>query len=362
MSYEVNRTNFFFHTFQRMPGGTPSDFTMAMYTPLTLRKQTNYFKIKFNSVSMPYSFRQIDEYPWIADNYISWNGGPPQFFTLQFPSGSYNILEMISFLKGLLQSAINVIVPTNDLQYNFTYNQSQGSVSLQITSLNGETFTLFINNTLHFSQTITPPGTFFPYVMTTILGFFINTDITFDSTHSTNTSVYQINTAPINALFIRCNNLRVIAYESIMEPTTPSDILCKLDIITQPYTWVNWRNDLDIETRLAVSFIDQFSCQLTPINSYTPIDMHGGDWYFGLSVIEYNDPVSESLVTQFNDRRQLAPLEEYVPTEYVPTGERPESSEPPRDSSEELNTLKQELENLREALRSLHTPPQGGQF
>jgi len=297
MSYEVNRTNFFISTSQRQAGGTPSDFTIPLFKPLTLSKPTNYFKIKFNTVSMPYSWKQLEEFPYISGCTFSWNGGPTTTFNIQFEPGNYNILGYLDELSIHLIPELALLAPTNDLVYNFTYNQPQGWVVLNITSPSNTPFNLKLGTAPQVG--LDPAGS--PFIMCTVLGFPSNTTgVVFNGANPTNTSTNQINCSPISALFIRSVNLRVIAYESLIEPSVPSDILCKIDVITQPYTIINWWNNIDLETRMNTQVIDNLSFQLTASNSYNPINMHGSDWYLGLSILEFNDPVAEGLVNRFN--------------------------------------------------------------
>jgi hypothetical protein len=297
MSYEVNRTNFFLSTSQRQAGGTPSDFTIPLFKPITLSKPTNYFKIKFNTVSMPYSWKQLEEFPYISGCTFSWNGGPTTTFNIQFEPGNYNILGYLDELSIHLIPELALLAPTNDLVYNFTYNQPQGWVVLNITSPSNTPFNLKLGT----APQVGLDAVGAPFIMCTVLGFPSNsTGVVFNGANPTNTSTNQINCSPISALFIRSVNLRVIAYESLIEPSVPSDILCKIDVITQPYTIINWWNNIDLETRLNTQVIDNLSFQLTASNSYNPINMHGSDWYLGLSILEFNDPVAEGLVNRFN--------------------------------------------------------------
>ena len=368
MSYEVNRTNFFLSTSQRQAGGTPSDFTIPLFKPITLSKPTNYFKIKFNTVSMPYSWKQLEEFPYISGCTFSWNGGPTTTFNIQFEPGNYNILGYLDELSIHLIPELALLAPTNDLVYNFTYNQPQGWVVLNITSPSNTPFNLKLGT----APQVGLDAVGAPFIMCTVLGFPSNTTgVVFNGANPTNTSTNQINCSPISALFIRSVNLRVIAYESLIEPSVPSDILCKIDVITQPYTIINWWNNIDLETRLNTQVIDNLSFQLTASNSYNPINMHGSDWYLGLSILEFNDPVAEGLVNRFNN--PSPPLDSLPPTGNTPSGpsSAPLNSPPVSGSHQNVSAqppgadaqasdvdnaeIQAELENLKAALHELGT-------
>ena len=209
---EIARYNIFINSSQRT-GGTNTDFTLSLATPLTLHTKNNWFEIKVENVCIPFSFKTINStnstLNYTSTGLITITNGQ-----LIIPDGNYNINNLLTEITTRLNIVYNNSIIAK-------YNPSTGNVTFSISSANTITLTsCFILNMLGSTTNIIIPSL------------------------SSVTLLNHVNVSPIKCLLIRSDNLKqpISNLECLIDHSF-SDILCRIPI-TQFNTYIKIHIDI----------------------------------------------------------------------------------------------------------------------
>jgi hypothetical protein len=108
------------------------------------------------------------------------------------------------------------------------------------------------------------------------------------------TSVKNVNVSQNTALYVRSESFtQTTNSENIVEKSNVSDILAKIQITTQPQSYIMWKNDIDLEINISNRVIDIINLYLGTSTSYT-LDLGDLDWSCRLTIHEKSyEPLAE---------------------------------------------------------------------
>ena len=279
---EINRYHVFCSTALRS-SGTSSDFSIQLNPPLTKKDPHSYFVAQIVSVEIPYTWVQVNA----SNNSLVFvyqvNGGTAGGYTIQIPDGNYNINTLMEEYGTQIDFTLNAAGLTKTWTHNLTYNSDTGRVTFNIA-----------NASAYTSVSITPQfwqNTF----LGKMFGVFLQGSTSNGSygwtggTYFSITSGIQVNVNPVSSIYIRSSNLRQIKNQENLVAgfkADPSDILCKIQIYTQPRSWIFYNGELGFSCRVANNLIDRLDIYLS--DNYTfGLDMNTADWTFRITFIEY---------------------------------------------------------------------------
>jgi hypothetical protein len=211
--------------------------------------------------------------------------------TLVLTNGNYDVNALITEIFTRLTAAIPAYTWTN----NSYFNQPTNKIIFSIIG------------TDNVATSIT-----FNFATNTFIGgmFGCSTNITFSynaSNVSTNvTSDNTINVNPVSSIYIRSSLLKQLAtncgnsQENMVSGYTQdiSDIINKIQVLTPPFTYVFWTNQVGVRTKISNSTIDQIDVYLSDNRSF---DLNiTQDWTFAMAIYEYS-PTNHQY-TEFVDR------------------------------------------------------------
>ena len=284
MAQIIKTYNIFINS-EKRTSGTSSEFSLSLFRPLVLTNPNNFFSVRVGSAEIPYTFQLITN----ANNSINFESTYESTYfstSFQITSGNYNILALLDEVANKLQARLYQLY-TVLFKFNFTYDRSSGRCTFGI---NGGTasFSLSIRifeNSPVFMTCIGMKNSFlFSYLTPTI---FTNA-----------TSIKNVNVSQNTSLYIRSESFnQTTNSENIVEKSNVSDILAKIQITTQPQSYLMWKNDIDLEINITNRVIDVISLYLGSSTSYT-LDLGDLDWSCRLTIHEKSfEPLSE----QHND-------------------------------------------------------------
>ena len=219
----IIRYNVFIDSSMRV-SGTSEYFTINLKRPFVLTTNHSYFKCKIGSAEIPFVFQQVTA----SNNILSCRiqrGAFDNTFNITIQSGNYNITTLLSALSLGLTNQIFTITAFTPI-FNFTYNKASGLVTLGLVGSDGISTLLTIN----FASNL---------LLAEMFGFTTNQVMSYSNLNvSTNiTSTQNINVNPVSYILIRSDSLTQSQnFESIIQQDVISDIICKIQLTTQPGT------------------------------------------------------------------------------------------------------------------------------
>lgn len=281
MQNEVMRYTFHINSSKRSSG---SNTNFNINTNLIINKlaTNSSFVVSIHNVQIPFSFYQLSStsdlniLPVYIKNSIDAVG---RNTTITIPQGNYNANTLIIALNTALTTACQAVgipgftpfTPT----FNTSYNQTNGYITFALTAPVGCLITLkFSTNNI-----------------TGLLGNFFGVgqnDVAMTtSTQPTSTQPCVLN--PVNYLCIRSSLKQFRNREFIYVQDDVSDVLCKIPILTQQGTYVQW-----IEPTEPIYIIDNsinsINFYLTNNLTYDPINLQNLPWSFTFSITEILRP------------------------------------------------------------------------
>ena len=279
---EINRYHVFCSSALRA-SGTSNEFSIQLNPPLTKQDPHSYFVGQIVSVEIPYTWVQLKAPNTTLQFRYQINGGTVNTYTLQIPDGNYNINQLISAYSTAIDFTLMTASITKTWTHNVTYDSTSGKVVFNIANAGAYTSIYltpqFWANTYLgkmfgvFQQGSTSNGSY---------GYTAGTYVSV-------TGDRQVNVNPVSSIYIRSPNLRQIKnQENLVEgfKADPSDILCKLQIYTQPRSICFYNGELGFSCKLANNLIDKIDIYLSD-NSTFALDLNGFDWTFRITFIEY---------------------------------------------------------------------------
>lgn len=284
MASIINTYNLFINSDKRT-SGTSSDFRLSLFKPIVLTNPNNFFTVRVGSAEIPYTFPLITT----SNNSINFEStyNSTYFSTsFQITTGNYNILALLDEIANKLQARLYQLY-TQLFKFNFTYDRSSGKCTFGIEGA-GATFSLSVRifeNSPVFMRCIGMTNSFlFSYESPAVFTNAI--------------SVQNVNVSQNTALYMRSESFtQTTNSENIVEKSGVSDILAKIQITTQPQSYIMWTNPSDLEVTVSNRVIDIVNLYLGTSTSYT-LDLGNLDWSCRLTIHEKSyQPLSE----QHND-------------------------------------------------------------
>lgn len=268
----VNSYNLYLDSSQRL-SGTSASPTFNTSPAIRLTSTKNYFQVRVNTTSIPFSFPQLSAANALV--YAYWNG---QLLTLPLRPGNYTVTSLTTSIVAALTTAVAALGTT--IVVTWTYNKDT----------NLTTFT-YVSS----SATVTGDNIQLIYdsspVPLNMLGFTSSKTI---SLAAAVTGDRPVNLQPVTSLYIRSDSLRqsVHSKEFIIQRDDPSDILAQVPIFGQPNTFITFNNASGQTARITNHTIDVLSFYITDPTDYRPIDLRGLDWNLCITVEELEGAVS----------------------------------------------------------------------
>ena len=262
---EIQRYNIFINCkSNQRSNGTNEEFNFDLKAPIALTNVNNYFKLKVEMISIPFSFKTINE----SNNTIqcNTNGGMNVSLTVNIPYGNYDVNTLISLVQTSIRVHANITI---------IYDKATSTISFTTTS----------NLAIRI----------FPCFIMQMLGIYELISIVVNDPY---TSEHHVNMCPIQAIMLRSENLRQLQYnvESITMPYDQSDILCRVPI-TNINAYIHYQ-DNPLEIRILDKIISTINLYLTDDNSYDTLNLYSLPWTVVISIREiHNEDDHEKLIS-----------------------------------------------------------------
>jgi len=309
---EVNKYQLYFNTAQRS-SGTPQHAYFGCKPSFTKKSPLNWFEIQITSAEIPYQWTQINE----SNSTLDWSYTRASVTvngSLVIQNGNYDVNNLITELFYELSLFLPPYIWTN----NSYFNPPNNKIIFSIIGTDSIATTL----TLKFSQNLFL-GTMFGCTVDTAFGY---SALNISANNQSNTS---INVNPVSSIYIRSSLLKQLAtdcgnsQENMVAGSTQdiSDIVNKIQILTPPYTYVYWINQVGVKTKISNPNIDQIDVYLSDNRSF---DLNiTQDWTFALAIYEYAPLIKNDLVDKHSGnlfdtnilRPELTTQTEPVPVE-----------------------------------------------
>lgn len=258
---EITRYNLFIDSSQRS-NGTNTNFNITLPHPIVLNDLSHYFQVKVENVCIPFSFKVVNS----SNNTmsVSSTGAIATTFIMTLPEGNYNINNLISTVKALLNANFSNTC-------NITYDSSTSKATFSTTSI----------------STITLQKCF----ITRLFG--CSDNIVFSNV-TPHLSDYHVNVNPIKCLFLRSENLKqpLGSFEMIVD-TSYSDILARIPV-DKINTYINY-DDSRILVRISDQIISSINIYLTTDQDYNDLNLYGCTWQCTIAIIEKASEIHDSI-------------------------------------------------------------------
>ena len=277
---EIQRYHFFGNTRYREPGSASTDdcaFTVS--PPFVLSSPANYFVALIGSAEIPATFNSINSTNNRLRFSIQIGAAPVTYQYAVIPSGNYTANTLIAAYK----TAMLAVVPGGPWTFRFglTYDVDTRKYTFGVTGAGGpgETFIAvgiyFVDNEFlaKIFGCIDVSSAVFGYQTSTYTNFI---------------AITNVNTNPISSIYIRSTNLKQrLNQESMVAGAKNdlSDILCKIQCMTPPGTYIFYNGELGLSARLTNQVIDRLELYLSDNSSFA-LNLHKNDWTFRLTFIE----------------------------------------------------------------------------
>lgn len=226
---------------------------------------------------IPFSFTQINNTNNILFGFI---GATP--WSVIVPEGNYNINELITTVKGLIQTVAGVTL-------TWTYDRATSKTTLVYTAGTG---TL----TLDYASSV---------VIMEMFGFTQNVVLTVGQTK---VSDQGVNVNPVQNLYIRSSTLnQPDGKEFLLAQNETSDIIAKVPVNVTPYSFINYDNSSYIGVRLSNRTLDAIELYLSTNQNYV-LSLNGQPWTCMLNFTEIVLPIQDDAPTVQNILREIEPL------------------------------------------------------
>jgi hypothetical protein len=256
----LQNVNVFVSSTQRQKG-TNDSFTIFLNPALSLSRPNTAWEVRLVSTMIPFSFNQINPSNNTLFGFLN-----SVLWSVVIPPGNYNIIQLTTTLKDLIQTALGVSL-------TWTYSRATGKTNLSYTAGSG---------LLELSYASSR-------VIMEMLGY--TADIALNPGQN-KTSDQGVNVNPVQSLFIRSSTLNQPsgAKEYLLKPGENSDVLAKVPVLVAPGGFVNWDNASSYGVRLTNRTIDAIELYLSDNLNYT-LQLNGQPWVCMLNFEEVQLPL-----------------------------------------------------------------------
>lgn len=268
----IEEYHLFFNSGQRV-SGTNTNCNFSLYQPIKLKNPNNSFFVRIGSAEIPFTFNPINSTnSRITFRYI--RAGVTTSFDIVIPQGTYNPTNFLSALQT------QITFQTVFTIFNFMYSSITGYISLTCKANDTTQTTLQITNCSDivkgFLGINTLPSDVFGYEP---LSQYIYLN-----------SVKNVLFNPINSIYVRSENIRQQQnFESIVVKKDISDILAKVQISSQPNSFIIWVNYTDLNVKVSNKYFDIINLYLTNNLTYDDLNLNGLDFSLRLTIQEVGD-------------------------------------------------------------------------
>ena len=226
--------------------------------------------------------------------------GDTSFITLTIPSGSYDILELSSQIKTLLEAN-----STNGLTYTFTYDEINNTLTIKNSNptVKNTTFDFTIENSCR-----------------RFLGF-KSQEITINSTNGITSSRSVDITDTRNSIYIRLPNL---SNSKVLESSSGkfSNIIAQIPVALSRNTFFIFEPPVEFICELTQKQINSIDINITYQNETEAVNFENADWEINLKITffkshhthdkqrEYHHTIEKQLSAQI-EQRQARLLQEH---------------------------------------------------
>ena len=277
---EIQRYHFFGNTRYREPGSASTDdcvFTVS--PPFVLSNPANYFVALIGSAEIPATFNSINSTNNRLRYALQIGSNPVTYQYAVIPSGNYTAYTLIAAYKA----AMLAVVPGGPYTFRFglTYDIDTRKYTFGVTNAGSPGETLILVG-IYFTEN---------EFLAKVFGCIDVTNALFgyqSSTYANFTGITNINTNPISSVYIRSTNLKQrLNQESMVAGAKNdlSDILCKIQCMTPPGTYIFYNGELGLSARITNQVIDRLELYLSDNSSFA-LNLHKNDWTFRLTFIE----------------------------------------------------------------------------
>ena len=226
--------------------------------------------------------------------------GDTSFITLTIPSGSYDILELSSQIKTLLEAN-----STNSLTYTFTYDEINNTITIKNSNptVKNTTFDFTIENSCR-----------------RFLGF-KSQEITINSTNGITSDRAVDITDTRNSIYIRLPNL---SNSKVLESSSGkfSNIIAQIPVALSRNTFFIFEPPVEFICELTQKQINSIDINITYQNETEAVNFENADWEINLKITffkshhthdkqrEYHHTIEKQLSAQI-EQRQARLLQEH---------------------------------------------------
>ena len=219
--------------------------------------------------------------------------GDTDFITLTIPSGSYDILELSSKIKELLEAN-----STNGLTYTFTYDEINNTLTIKNSNptVKNTTFDFTIENSCR-----------------RFLGF-KSQEITINSTNGITSDRAVDITDTRNSIYIRLPNL---SNNKVMESSSGkfSNVIAQVPVVLNRNTFFNFEPPVEFICELTQKQINSIDINITYQEETEAVNFENCDWEINLKISffkshhthdkmrEYHHTIEKQLRTQIEERQ-----------------------------------------------------------
>lgn len=261
--------------------GISGNFDTSLFKPIILSNPNNWFTVRVGSAEIPYVFKLINS----SNNVINFSiirAGIPYSGSFTLTPGNYNILTLLSEVKTRLGSAITTLTGWNATSLlSFTYDRSSGFASFTVVGTDSVSTTITINNNSPVFLRCVGMATSFVFGYTT------------PTARTYAISTQNVNVSQNTALYVRSESLiQTTNIENVVIDNEVSDILAKVQVNSQPQSYILWTNPTDLEVKITNRIIDTVNLYLGSSTSYQ-VDMGNLDWSVRITIHEWTHNASK---------------------------------------------------------------------
>jgi hypothetical protein len=263
----ANKWNVYISSKQRVKGDV-NDFWIKLDKPILLSSDKTRFEVYVNDLEYPYSFYTVNANNNTFNARLT-NGVSTIDQVITITEGNYTILTLLDAIRIALNNAYLA-----DMGFVGTYSKATGRV----------TFT--------FDSPFYPGWNLILYLTDTITGEMTGFETTTFVSTIAETGTKNVNVHPISSFLLRSNTLISSNQdsESLSTKNTSTDILFKVPINVSPGQYIYANQNPQNRVFLNTEIIDMMRFYVTSNRSSLPVNNHGLDISFTLTILEVIRP------------------------------------------------------------------------
>jgi hypothetical protein len=259
----------------RSPATDTRDVTFYLKKPIQPIHPTNRFRLRVNSVELPFSFSQVNSSNnTMAIKYVV-GGVETSIGTITVPTGNYDIVS----LAASIDAAINALASMSGKKITTTFDQSTGRCTFVFTDPASGTLRYYWGTT----------------ILLQMIGFATTAYVSIPATTGAAglISNKNVNVCPTTCVYLSSRSFSQNQnYEALTDGLTQTDVIGKIQLTTLPQTYLMYLN-------YSGEFIEVNNKSITDVNIYLStnlvdsLDMNDMRWSIHIIIEEMGfDPVA----------------------------------------------------------------------